>query len=86
MPLFHCISCHHEWEGIAKGDEPTCDWCGSHGYILEEKTPLELMVEEMEKANFDIEKFLKLPDAICKQGRNPFYGTSNEDGKGDISD
>ena len=43
MPYLKCRKCHHEWEG-AKTSK--CDWCGYSGRILEEKTPLEKMVEE----------------------------------------
>jgi hypothetical protein len=38
-----CDKCHHEWETVDK-DEP-CDWCGSSGTVLEEKTALERLVE-----------------------------------------
>ena len=39
MPGFHCIDCHHEWEG--SHDRFKCDWCGSNGVIIEQKTALE---------------------------------------------
>jgi hypothetical protein len=39
MPYLHCTECHHEYEAISKDQK--CDWCGSKGYVLEEKTPLE---------------------------------------------
>jgi hypothetical protein len=45
MPLYHCNDCHHEWEGA--DDDCVCNWCGSDGYILEEKTPLEKMLEDL---------------------------------------
>jgi hypothetical protein len=41
MPYWGCTECHHEWEGR----EDTCDWCGYLGKILEEKTPLEKMMD-----------------------------------------
>ena len=43
MPLFHCKECPHEWESVAKKSK--CDWCDGNGFILEEKTPLELTME-----------------------------------------
>ena len=39
MPLMHCNECHHEWEGMK---ESLCGWCNSTGYVLLEKTGLEL--------------------------------------------
>ena len=42
MPYFHCLKCDFEWEGRITS---RCPWCGSRGYILEEKTPLEKAVE-----------------------------------------
>lgn len=42
MPYLKCNKCHHEWEGTKASK---CDWCGAGGKILEEKTPLEKMVE-----------------------------------------
>lgn len=47
MPLLHCSNCHHEYEGIDYKE--ICDWCGSPGYIIDEKTPVEKMCEEIEK-------------------------------------
>ena len=38
MHLWHCDSCHHEWEG--GGDRSTCDWCNSSGHIIQEYTPM----------------------------------------------
>ena len=43
MPYLKCNKCHHEWEGSKSSK---CDWCGAGGRILEEKTPLEKMVED----------------------------------------
>jgi formate dehydrogenase maturation protein FdhE len=43
MPLFKCSKCHHEWEGTVN----KCDWCGSDGHILQEKTSLEMAIEEI---------------------------------------
>jgi len=42
MPLMHCMECHHEWESTT--EESLCDWCGAAGYVLEEKTELEVML------------------------------------------
>ena len=70
MPLFHCVKCHHEWEGYGKGLTPICDWCGAHGFIIEEKTSMELMMDEMEKVDYNIEKFLNIPKRI--KDKNPF--------------
>lgn len=44
MPLLHCSECHHEWE--ATNEEEVCDWCGAPGFVLEEKTELERMLED----------------------------------------
>lgn len=44
MPLFKCTKCHHEWEGTKSSN--VCDWCGSDGRILEDKTPLEKMLQD----------------------------------------
>jgi len=46
MPLLRClgIDCQHEYESY--DDNPICDWCGSKSfYILQDKTPLEIMCE-----------------------------------------
>lgn len=56
MPLFHCKKCHHEWEG-SKTEEPKCDWCGAGGFIIEDKTPVEKMVDKM--LEMGIEEYLK---------------------------
>jgi DNA-directed RNA polymerase subunit RPC12/RpoP len=45
MPHYHCTKCHHEFEAIEK--EASCDWCGAPGKILEEKTPLEKMCDDI---------------------------------------
>jgi len=50
MPLFHCTSCHHEWESIDK--ESKCDWCGAPGKVLEDKTPMEKVSWEELSAKF----------------------------------
>jgi len=60
MPLFHCVKCHHEWEGILEKNNPICDWCGAHGYIIEEKTPFEKMIEDLECSDWNIDEFLKI--------------------------
>lgn len=46
MPYLKCKKCHHEWEGTKFSK---CDWCGTGGKILEEKTPLEKMVKGLTK-------------------------------------
>jgi predicted RNA-binding Zn-ribbon protein involved in translation (DUF1610 family) len=47
MPLWHCNSCHHEWEGGQ--DDNRCDWCNDKGHIIMEKTGLEQMTLERPK-------------------------------------
>jgi hypothetical protein len=42
MPLWHCNSCHHEWEGTE--DRNVCDWCHDDGYIIEKVTQFERFV------------------------------------------
>lgn len=49
MPYWGCTACHHEWEG----SEGVCDWCGAKGKVLEEKTPLERMVEALVEDSLD---------------------------------
>lgn len=50
MPYYHCRKCHHEFERIPyEGEELKCDWCkADRPIILEEKTPLEKMVDNWE--------------------------------------
>jgi len=55
MPLLHCIDCHHEWEGSKTSK---CDWCGSKGYILEEKTSLEKLISSRSVIRKILSKFL----------------------------
>ncbi len=43
MPYLHCLKCHHEWEGRITS---RCAWCGSKGYVLDEKTPHEKSLDE----------------------------------------
>ena len=45
MPLMHCMECHHEWESTS--DKSLCDWCGSAGYVLERKIPLEKIIAKL---------------------------------------
>ena len=52
MPLFHCNSCHHEWEGTK--DMDMCDWCKSDSHILEEETSFEKFMR-----NDGVNKILK---------------------------
>ena len=65
MPYVGCIKCHHEFEG---NKDEKCDWCGGESKVLENKTPLENMVEgfnmkptiptgpEFERLSFIIER------------------------------
>lgn len=66
MPLLHCVKCHHEWEtAVVEGLAPICDWCGAHGYVLDEETPLENMCAEIEKVEIVLlleERGLKVRD------------------------
>ena len=65
MPIYKCEVCHHEWEG----HNPKCDWCGGDSYILEEKTPVEKLVDyllsEEGKAFFEYGDLMKQCD--CKE-------------------
>lgn len=55
MPLFHCNKCHHEWEGLESWTE--CKWCGSEGYIIQEKTHFEKWLDDgMPLYGFDEEE------------------------------
>lgn len=45
MPLYHCLKCHHEWEG----GKTTCDWCGADGHIIQEETDLEKYCRELKE-------------------------------------
>lgn len=45
MPHLHCTKCQHEYE--ASDLARACDWCGAPGRVLEEKTPLERMLERI---------------------------------------
>jgi hypothetical protein len=51
--LYHCIECHHEWEGTIT--QYTCDWCGQASHVLEAETPFEKFLRE------------KGPEKIIKQ-------------------
>lgn len=42
MPLLHCDSCHHEWEGLK--DSP-CTWCSASSHVLKEETELERYIK-----------------------------------------
>ena len=44
MPLIHCNECCHEWE--TSDVKSLCDWCGSDGFILKDKTDLETFLEQ----------------------------------------
>jgi signal recognition particle subunit SEC65 len=60
MSYFHCNKCHHEFEAYPekKGTEcvnPRCDWCGGDSYILEENTPLENTMKNID----ELEKLIK---------------------------
>jgi len=58
MPYWKCSSCHHEFESGKREKVPLCDWCGAPAYILEEKTPLENMCDDIERAG-GFEKWCK---------------------------
>jgi hypothetical protein len=45
MPYFKCSKCHHEWEGSINIHKEKCEWCGAPGKVLEEKTPLEKLID-----------------------------------------
>ena len=30
VPHWHCINCHHEWDGRSDA----CDWCGAVGEVI----------------------------------------------------
>ena len=47
MPHVKCNKCHHEWDSVSP--ESKCDWCGSDGKVLEEKTGFEKFVETVLK-------------------------------------
>ena len=56
MPHYKCTGCHHEFDRIPDDfDEGPflCSWCGAPSYILEEKTPLERMCDDMLKDGVD---------------------------------
>jgi uncharacterized CHY-type Zn-finger protein len=70
MPYYHCTKCHHEFESYPEKTgvevtDPKCDWCGEPSYLLEEKTPLEQMSDEIE--NMGMEKFLERLGMIEKE-------------------
>jgi hypothetical protein len=68
MPYWHCTECHHEWEGSKKDD--TCDWCGYPGYVLEEATPLELMLKDWFDPESDLrDRLLGITRSASKEGR-----------------
>ena len=45
MPYFHCVECYCGWEGSKSCIE--CNQCGSLGYILEETTPFEALLNQV---------------------------------------
>lgn len=56
MPHYKCTCCHHEFDYIPYPNEDKirlCDWCGAPSYILEEKTPLEKMCDDMERIGIE---------------------------------
>jgi hypothetical protein len=70
MPYFHCDKCHHEFEGYPekRGTEctaPKCDWCHAGSHMIEEKTPLEQMGDEIEAMG--AEKFFEKLDLLEKE-------------------
>jgi hypothetical protein len=46
MPLWACNHCHHEWEGSSTDDQ--CDWCDGSARILEDETPLEWTIKNLD--------------------------------------
>jgi hypothetical protein len=40
MPLYHCESCHHEFEH-GRVLRVKCDWCGADGYLIQQQTAFE---------------------------------------------
>jgi len=63
----HCNNCHHEWECTSE-DERECDWCGGESYILEDKTPLEKMTENVDNIMVRLKKLNNpLADRIFKK-------------------
>lgn len=52
MPYYKCTQCHHEFEHIKiynTDNDTLCDWCGAPSSILEEKIPLERLVNDWSK-------------------------------------
>lgn len=35
MKHWHCLACHHEWDG----ENPKCDWCQADGKVLSVSKP-----------------------------------------------
>ncbi len=68
MPYVHCSHCMHEWETACDLDEvhkEKCDWCKKGvGILLEEKTPLERMLNNI---TFDLEALDEVLDPRKKQ-------------------
>ena len=62
MPHWHCTECHHEWEGSKK--KKRCDWCNASGYVLEDATPLEMSIRDLNEQG--VESFL---DILKDEGR-----------------
>ena len=56
MPLLHCKSCHHEWEGQRHSK---CDWCDDEGKVIMEKTGLEQMLSNPIHLNNMIRKLAR---------------------------
>jgi len=72
MPLFHCKSCHHEWEGAE--DTWTCEWCGAQGYVLAPHTALENMLSAMQTDFIDgYEPLTKVERDAAIEGQIPPY-------------
>lgn len=45
MPHWKCQECSHEWDGSV--NECRCDWCGDLGIVIEPKTPLERLDDDL---------------------------------------
>lgn len=60
MPLYHCSQCHHEFERYPeyKNKIELCDWCSAPGVVIQEKTSLESMVDDIENSG-GFEKWCK---------------------------
>ena len=72
MPYLHCSNCHHEYEAIDENE--TCNWCGSHGYVLEKETPLESLLKEISEMKIERIVLYIVCDCGCKFMISTFKG------------